>query len=350
LNSDPVKNILVVRFSSLGDLGLLYPALTSFLHQHSAYTIILVIKEDFAPLFQGIERLIIYPVNTKKYKGFLGMFKLSELLNNSFYFKTVIDAHQVLRTFLLNFFLRINGKKVFKLKKSRKKRNALTRKHNKIFQPLPHATEQYLNIFREAGFPTKLEHGPYLPDAENSFAKSVFEELKISDDKKLIGIAPFAKWQTKVLPLHKMEHLLKLISESGKFNVLLFGSLKEAPHLKLWEEKFSSTYYVGGKGDLSDEIHLMKKLSLLVSMDSANMHLGALAGIRLMTIWGSTHRYAGFGPVNSGEELPIEISEKELTCRPCSVFGDKPCWRGDHACMNLIDIHKVFDEIVRITN
>ena len=349
MNSDPAKNILVVRFSSLGDLGLLYPAITSFLHQHSAYTVILVTKEEFAPLFYEIERLIIYPVNTKKYNGVTGIYKLCSVLNNSFHFEIVIDAHQVLRTFIINFFLRLKGKKIFRLKKLRKERNALTRKHNKILRPLPQATNLYLNIFTEAGFPTELEEGPFLVDGDNTYRNGFLKELEISGREKLIGIAPFAKWETKVLPKDKMEQLIKLISDSGKFTILLFGSAAEATQLKIWEEKFSRTYYLSGKGTLRDEIQVMKKLSLLICMDSANMHLGALAGIPVMSIWGSTHRYAGFGSVNP-KGITIEISEKELTCRPCSVFGDKPCWRGDHACMNLIDIQKVFDEIVRLTD
>ena len=76
-------------------------------------------------------------------------------------------------------------------------------------------------------------------------------------------------------------------------------------------------------------------------MDSGNMHLAALSGVPVLSIWGATHPDAGFGPWGQGEEAILQIPTDELTCRPCSVFGNKPCWRGDLACLTSISVETV---------
>ena len=82
---------------------------------------------------------------------------------------------------------------------------------------------------------------------------------------------------------------------------------------------------------LQEEMAVMKKMSLMVTMDSANMHLASLVGLRCISIWGATHRYAGFLGYNQSEEDCVELP---LSCRPCSIYGNKPCKQGDYQCLN----------------
>jgi ADP-heptose:LPS heptosyltransferase len=63
----------------------------------------------------------------------------------------------------------------------------------------------------------------------------------------------------------------------------------------------------------------------MISMDSANMHLASLMGTRCISVWGSTHHYAGFLGYGQSEDDIVQV--KDLSCRPCSVFGDKECFR-----------------------
>jgi len=81
-------------------------------------------------------------------------------------------------------------------------------------------------------------------------------------------------------------------------------------------------------------------------MDSANMHMAALTKTKVISIWGATHPYAGFAGFGQNQDDHfIQIPETELSCRPCSVFGNKPCFRDDFACMNNITpesiVHKI---------
>ena len=147
-------------------------------------------------------------------------------------------------------------------------------------------------------------------------------------------------------PLEKMERLLERIQESLDATVFLFGGGKEEiEQLAELSGRFSNTVLVAGKLPLNGEIALVLRLHLMLAMDSFNMHLAALLGIPLLSIWGSTHPYSGFGPYQYDDSSIIQIPPEKLPCRPCSIFGNKGCARGDLACMNWIEPEHVFDRI-----
>ncbi len=83
----------------------------------------------------------------------------------------------------------------------------------------------------------------------------------------------------------------------------------------------------------------------MVSMDSANSHLASLVGVPVVSIWGATHPYAGFMAWGQSEENAVQVS---LPCRPCSIYGNKPCYRGDMACMNRITPEMVIQRVEAI--
>jgi ADP-heptose:LPS heptosyltransferase len=93
---------------------------------------------------------------------------------------------------------------------------------------------------------------------------------------------------------------------------------------------------------MNEELILMSHLDVMLSMDSANMHLASLTGIPVVSIWGATHPYAGFMGWNQTRDNAIQT---DLDCRPCSIFGQKPCKRGDYACMNMIKPETVVEKI-----
>jgi ADP-heptose:LPS heptosyltransferase len=89
----------------------------------------------------------------------------------------------------------------------------------------------------------------------------------------------------------------------------------------------------------------MNQMDLMVSMDSANMHLASLVNTPVISIWGATHPYAGFYGFNQDESNAIQI---DLPCRPCSIFGNKPCCRGDYACLRQITPEMIVKKVESI--
>ena len=81
----------------------------------------------------------------------------------------------------------------------------------------------------------------------------------------------------------------------------------------------------------------------MISMDSANMHLASLVGTRVVSVWELPIISLDFLGYGQSENDIVEITD--LACRPCSVFGNKPCFRGDYACLNQIEISEILKKI-----
>jgi ADP-heptose:LPS heptosyltransferase len=99
---------------------------------------------------------------------------------------------------------------------------------------------------------------------------------------------------------------------------------------------------LAGKSNLTKDLEVINQLDVMVSMDSANMHLASLTGTPVVSIWGATHPYAGFLGWKQKEENAVQL---DLKCRPCSVFGNKPCHRSDYACLNDITPEMIVERI-----
>ena len=93
---------------------------------------------------------------------------------------------------------------------------------------------------------------------------------------------------------------------------------------------------------MQQELILMSHLDLMLSMDSANMHLASIVGTPVVSVWGATHPAAGFMGWNQAADRAVQI---DLPCRPCSIYGNKPCLRGDYACMKNIPPEQIVERM-----
>ena len=96
---------------------------------------------------------------------------------------------------------------------------------------------------------------------------------------------------------------------------------------------------------MHQELILMSHLDVMISMDSANMHIASLTATPVVSIWGATHPYAGFlgwGQLNSS------VIGLDMDCRPCSIYGQKRCKKGDHPCLRGIAPQTVVDKVSQI--
>lgn len=318
--------ILAYRFSAFGDVAMIVPVLKEFLAQNPDAEITFVTRKNFADLFEGIPRVSFKGVNLDNYKGLFGLKKLADELKNEFNPDLVADLHSVHRSKILTFFFNLYGKKTATIDKSRKEKKLLTQKDNKIKTPLKTTVERYADVFRKLGFSLTLSHQLQ----ENQLQKSG------------IGFAPFAQHESKMLPLEKSFELLKTLAKSKP--VFLFGGGKhEVEILNQWEKEVENVTSFAGKLHLKEELEKIASLEVMVSMDSANMHLASLVGTKCISIWGGTHHYAGFLGYGQSEKDIVDIPD--LECRPCSVFGKKECFRGDFACLTQLDVSKVLSKI-----
>lgn len=188
-------------------------------------------------------------------------------------------------------------------------------------------------------------------EGKSGEAKILSEEEKAKAEnlkprgEKWIGIAPFAAHKGKIYPLEKMERVIELLLErEPNCRIFLFGGgAEERELLTQWESRHDRCT-CALLGSLYNELVLMSHLDTMVSMDSANMHLASLTGTRVVSVWGATHPFAGFMGWN---QSPADAVQTTLPCRPCSIFGNKPCLHGDFPCLNSITPEEIVERVLK---
>lgn len=346
-------NILLIRFSALGDVAMLAPIAREYALQQPDDTITVLSKPFHAPLFENLAPNIRFiGADIKKdYKGIKGLYKLFKELHQM-HFDVICDMHDVLRTKFLRKLFRIHGYEVHKINKHRRMRKMITAPYpkKKLIQ-LPTSFDNYRQVLNELRIKKEeLRFKGAELRIKNEELRFKDEELRIKNEensKLTIGIAPFAAHQGKIYPVEKMERVIQLITERRPdSSIYLFGGGgKEMEIMQQWEEKYpnviTAARYIKenvseaqkASSPLANELRLMSQLNVMLSMDSANMHLASLVNTRVVSIWGATHPCAGFmGWQQSADDC---IQRSDLNCRPCSIYGNKPCLRGDMECMEI---------------
>lgn len=302
------------------------PVFREFLEQNKDVRIVMVSRKGFSGLFEGIKGIEFVGINIDDYKGILGMRKLAKELLKKYNPDFIADLHDVIRSKILYLFFKRRGFKVYKINKGKEDKEELTDVWNLNKHQLKKTTERYSDVLRSMGFSVNLSH----------------TLRPLVEDKSGIGFAPFAQHRGKMMPLEKSFELVRELAKSE--HIYFFGGgASEVEVLSKWEKEISNTTSLAGKLSLSDELNMISKLRVMISMDSANMHLASLVGTRVVSVWGATHPYAGF--LGYGQKEEDVVGVKDLTCRPCSVFGDKECYRGDWACLEELKIQQVIDKI-----
>jgi len=330
------KHILVLRFSSMGDVAMTVPVVKALLDQNPDLQITYISRPQFADFFQDIPRLTYFPANLDKdYKGFLGMIKLFNQLKKQPKFDAFADLHGSLRTKVLRKLFRLSGVKYAYINKGREEKKLLTRFPNKVLKPLKRTTERYANVFRELSFQLTLDYK--LVKAPKRLPGDIIK-ITGDKDKTWIGISPFAKHTGKIFPLEKMEDVIVELSKQRVTVFLFGGSDEELAICNTLALKYDNAISVVRKLNIEQELMLISQLDVMLSMDSAGMHMASIVGTPAVSIWGATHHYAGFLGYGQSED---DIVANSIECRPCSVYGDKPCFRGDYACLHRIETKTV---------
>ena len=258
------------------------------------------------------------------------------------------DLHDVLRTKYLRTRFKMGGVKMAVIDKGRDEKKRLVRKNNKVFTQLATSFDRYVDVFNRLGFPVTLDFESIYGNSKGDIsiiAPIVGEKI---EGVKWIGIAPFAKHDGKIYPLDLQEQVVAYFADRPDVRVFLFGGgAKEQAVFESWISKYPTVTSLIGKLNMSLELDLISHLDVMLSMDSANMHLASLVNTPVVSVWGATHPFAGF--MGWGQHFENAV-QQNIACRPCSVFGQKPCHRGDYMCMHSITPNQIIEKIENIIN
>ena len=304
-----MKKVLIIRFSALGDVAMLAPIVRIAAETYPDVSFTMLSQQRFADIFAGMpSNVVFHGVDLKKQT-------LHEIVQELGSFDYVADMHGVLRSIYIRTVYRYKGASVASISKGRWDKIRLT--HGWSRRQLNHTTERYATVFANICHPILLKQNP--------------DKTSIKP-RQGIGIAPFAAHTGKIYPIERMEQVVEKLSEKGEHIVLFGGKGKEQATLAHWAEKYPGVESIAGQKTLREELEIMSSLRVMLTMDSGNMHLASLVGTRVVSIWGASHPFAGFLGIGQKE---ADCIQRELACRPCSIYGEKKCKYGDYRCMDI---------------
>lgn len=332
------EHLLIIRFSAMGDVAMLVPVVANLAKQYPNVRITVLSRPFAKAFFDNIAPNVGFMAADLKgeNKGIKGLNKLYQRLQAK-HFTAVADMHDVLRTKYLRMRFVLDRKKISHIDKHRNDKKRLCSGNKKYFRQLSTSFENYAEVLKKIGYPITLSPLDYHPSPLTQLP----EPFNIKPNgEKWIGIAPFAAHKGKIYPLEKMQEVINIIFDRyNNVRVCTFGAGKEMETLNYWADKYPGCINASkALNGLSQELVLMSNLDVMISMDSANMHLASMMGTPVVSVWGATHPYAGFMGWGQKQENAIQ---KDMECRPCSVYGNKECVRGDYACLHTISPEEI---------
>jgi len=343
-------HILVVRFSAMGDVAMTVPVVDSLARQYPDVRITVLSREFARPFFERMPQNVGFMEADikREYGGVKGLNALYRRLTAK-NFTDIADLHAVLRSGYLRMRFNIDRYHVAHIDKHRSGRRQLTSATNKRLERQPSSFQNYADVFARLGYPVKIDFKSIFPPCGSDLRElpEAFNGSR-ADGELWIGVAPFAAHKGKIYPPRLMEQVIsKLTERHPNSRIFLFGGGKdETPTLTEWASRLERCTFASPQlGGMRGELILMSHLNVMLSMDSANMHLASIVGTPVVSVWGATHPYAGFIGWNQDPDNAVQI---DLSCRPCSIYGNKPCLRGDYACLKNISPEQIVAQIEKV--
>ena len=316
----PLK-VLVLRFSSIGDIVLTTPVVRALKTQLPGVEVHYCTKKRFGPL------LAHNPYVDKCFhlEGSFGSL-VSQLKAEKYDY--VIDLHRNLRTQLIK--LRLSVKSYSFNKLNREKWLLVNFKLNRM--PDVHIVDRYLATVKPLGVQDDGRGLDYFVPPEETVPR---ESLPHPFRRGYAAFAIGGQHNTKKLPLPRMIELARLIAQP----LVLLGGPEDAANGESIVAAFAgqtgkALFNACGKYNLNQSASLVQQADVVFTHDTGLMHIAAAFGKKVYSIWGNTVPAFGMYPYRTEH---VVWERPHLYCRPCSKLGYKKCPQGHFKCMNEID-------------
>lgn len=309
-----LMKILVVRFSSIGDIVLTTPVVRCLKTQIDNAEVHYVTKAQYQSILQD------NPYIDK-------LFFLKESLNDLIQdlkkekYDVVIDLHNNLRTRILKWKLGVRSYSFNKL--NVEKWLMVNFKINHL--PDKHIVDRYLETTKSLGIKNDaLGLDYFIPDKD----EMPLEWVPESHRKGFVAYAIGGQHETKKLPLERMVELCKKINKP----IVLLGGKEDFDNGEKITQTVGLTVFNScGKLNLNQSASVIKKASYVFSHDTGLMHIAAAFKKEVYSIWGNTIPAFGMYPYRTKYH---SLENTQISCRPCSKIGFDKCPKGHFKCMN----------------
>jgi len=319
---EKAEKILVIRLSSLGDILLTTPVIRSLKIKYPHIKTDFLLKRQFVDVYKfnpHINRLIFYNTSEPDLTR-------DEIVNNNY--DLILDLQNNLRSIFL---LRSVKTKKIRFRKPSLKKYLLVKSKINLFKEIKSIPELYSEVIEEK----LLDNGGLELFNENGVINSA------GRTENAIGFCPGAKHFTKRWLSEYFIRLGNILAEEG-FVIKLFGGTFESELCAELNSKIKNSINCATQDDLISTAGQMASCRLIVTNDSALMHVGSAIKIPIVAIFGSSVREFGFTPYNAEH---IIVENQNLNCRPCSHIGKDKCPKGHFDCMKQIKPEMIYEKI-----
>jgi ADP-heptose:LPS heptosyltransferase len=323
-----LKKILIIRFSSIGDIVLTTPVIRSTKRQIAGAELHFVTKETFRNV------LINNPYVDKLHTFRKDISELYETLSAENY-DVVIDLHKNLRSYRLRKKLKVRSYSFNKL--NVKKYLAV---NFKMLHLLPdmHIVDRYFETLLPLGVKNDGQGLEYYLKPEDKV--NVSEVFFNGIGSKFTALVVGGSYYTKKIPLNK----LKEICANSKLPLILLGDYNDKLVADELQKFFPAVINACGQFSVNESASVIQQAEWVITSDTGLMHIAAAFNKKVLSVWGSTIPEFGMGPYMPHRDNRI-LEVKGLSCRPCSKLGYAKCPLGHFKCMNEIDFSGISELI-----
>lgn len=316
--------ILVVRFSSIGDIVLTTPVLRCIKQQLKGVELHFITKQNFISVIENNSYVDKFYTIEKNISEVIPQLKKEN-------YDYIIDLHHNIRTLKLKAAL---GKKSFSFNKLNWEKFLIVNlKINKL--PQKHIVDRYFEAVDLIGVKNDGQGLDYFIKEKDKIDILSYLPARFQSGYNSLVIG--GSYYTKRIPLNK----LKEICEKSTLPLVLLGGKEDsliAEQLHIFFD--AKTINLCGKININQSASVIQQSQTVITSDTGLMHIAAAYKKDIISIWGNTIPEFGMGPYLAGVHSQI-VEVNNLSCRPCSKLGYKKCPKGHFKCMNDIEINSI---------
>jgi len=345
--NEQVRRILVIRFSSMGDIILTTPLIRLITKTFPLARIDFCTKERFAYLLRSNPQIhkVIKAKNDLDYPALKDLRQLIKMSN----YNMIIDLQNNIKSLYLR---AVQDAKTEVFNKHSFKKFLLVKMKLNLLKNEKPVTERYKQTIQKYASKQDLEE-KLLPElytdaASERSIENMLRELGLDNGTKLICIPAVSAHFTKTYPAEYYAEVINNFPES-EAAFFLTGRGMDSKNIQLIKSltKAKKVYDLCDKLEIEDLISLIKRCSMAICGDSGPMHIAEAFNIPVVMMAGSSVKEFGFYPQN---EKAVVLENNSLSCRPCSHFGRAKCPKGHFKCMREIAPEMVIKEANRSLN
>lgn len=346
---ETIKKVLIIRFSSIGDIILTSPLLRILRKRLPNSQIDFLVRKEYSELVKfnpNVSNVIEFDTA----KGLKGLYEAAKSIKENSY-DILLDLHNNLRS---NYIKLFSKAKYLSINKRILKRFLLVKFKINLYSNYISVADRYLETIDFL----KVDNDNMGLDLY--YPETVLEELNeklnyynVRDYNYIIGVAPTAKHYTKIWEKENYIQLLTTIANKYNPFIFLFGSNSEEDYIESIAKSIKRNVNkdcvanMAGKLSLIETAALIDKCRVVISNDTGLMHMAAARKRKIVAIFGSTVKEFGFFPYGTES---IIVENNNLKCRPCSHIGRDKCPKNHFKCMKDISVERVLEAYKNILN